>query len=83
MHSGRHCAVERRPDLRLTALLGFDLQQYEQLFSAKLDHFAARLPEEPVTSSGDLRAPLVCQRVYPETENGLNARIAATVRPWA
>ncbi|WP_010539762.1 LLM class flavin-dependent oxidoreductase [Dietzia alimentaria] len=62
-------------------LFGFDLQQYEQLFSEKLDLFAALLPEEAVTWSGDLRAPLVDQRVYPETENGLNAWIAVGGSP--
>ncbi len=62
-------------------LFGFDLQQYEQLFSEKLDLFAALLPEEPVTWSGDLRPPLVDQRVYPETEHGLNAWIAVGGSP--
>lgn len=62
-------------------LFGLDLQQYEQLFSEKLDLFAALLPEEPVTWSGALRPPLVRQRVYPETEGGLRAWIAVGGSP--
>ncbi len=62
-------------------LFGFDLQQYEQLFSEKLDLFAALLPEEPVTWSGELRPPLVDQRVYPPTENGLASWIAVGGSP--
>ena len=62
-------------------LFGLDLQQYEQLFSEKLDLFAALLPEEPVTWSGELRPPLVDQRVYPRTEGGLNAWIAVGGSP--
>ncbi|UVE94119.1 LLM class flavin-dependent oxidoreductase [Dietzia sp. B32] len=62
-------------------LFGFDLQQYEQLFSEKLDLFAALLPEGPVTWSGELRPPLVDQHVYPKTEHGLNAWIAVGGSP--
>ena len=62
-------------------LFGYDLAQYEQLFSEKLDLFAALLPEEPVTWSGELRPPLVDQRVYPETEGGLSAWIAVGGSP--
>ena len=62
-------------------LFGHDLAQYEQLFSEKLDLFAALLPEEPVTWSGELRPPLHEQRVYPETEGGLRAWIAVGGSP--
>lgn len=62
-------------------LFGHDLARYEQLFSEKLDIFAALLPEEPVTWSGELRPPLVDQRVYPETEGGLRAWIAVGGSP--
>ena len=62
-------------------LFGFDLQQYEQLFSEKLDLFAALLPEGPVTWSGELRPPLVDQHVYPKTEHGLGAWIAVGGSP--
>ena len=62
-------------------LFGFDLAQYEQLFSEKLDLFAALLPEGSVTWSGELRPPLVDQHVYPKTENGLGAWIAVGGSP--
>lgn len=62
-------------------LFGFDLQQYEQLFSEKLDLFSALLPEGPVTWSGELRPPLVDQHVYPKTENGLRSWIAVGGSP--
>lgn len=62
-------------------LFGLDLQRYEQLFNDKLDLFSALLPEEPVTWSGELRPPLVNQRVYPETERGLASWIAVGGSP--
>jgi probable LLM family oxidoreductase len=51
-------------------LFGYDLSQYEELFTEKLDLFAALLDEGPVTWSGSLRAPLTHQEVYPKTESG-------------
>jgi probable LLM family oxidoreductase len=51
-------------------LFGYDLSQYEQLFSEKLDLFAALLTEGPVTWSGTLRPGLTDQEVYPKTESG-------------
>ncbi|BDI23351.1 LLM class flavin-dependent oxidoreductase [Herbiconiux sp. L3-i23] len=51
-------------------LFGYSLSQYEELFSEKLDLFAALLREEPVTWEGGFRAPLADQRVYPPTESG-------------
>src|SRR3954452_959049 len=39
-------------------LFGYDLAQYEELFSEKLDLFAALLEEGPVTWSGTLRPAL-------------------------
>src|SRR5690348_14305728 len=51
-------------------LFGFDLLQYDQLFEERLALFAALLKEEPVTWSGQTRAPLRAQRVYPPTESG-------------
>lgn len=62
-------------------LFGFDLSQYEQLFSEKLDLFAALLPEEPVTWSGELRPPLRDQEVFPRTENGLTTWVAVGGSP--
>jgi probable LLM family oxidoreductase len=51
-------------------LFGYDLAQYEELFSEKLDLFAALLKEGPVTWSGTVRPGLVDQEVYPKTESG-------------
>jgi probable LLM family oxidoreductase len=51
-------------------LFGFDLSQYEELFSEKLDLFAALRAEGPVTWQGNLRPPLVDQEVFPKTAAG-------------
>ncbi|BDZ44324.1 LLM class flavin-dependent oxidoreductase [Naasia aerilata] len=51
-------------------LFGYDLSQYEDLFTEKLDLFAALLEEGPVTWSGSLRASLANQEVYPKTDSG-------------
>ena len=72
---GRGSFIESFP------LFGFDLAQYEELFSEKLDLFAALLPEEPVTWSGELRPPLENQEVYPRTENGMTAWVAVGGSP--
>jgi probable LLM family oxidoreductase len=49
-------------------LFGFDLKQYEALFEEKLDLFVALLKQEPVTWQGNLRPPLINQRVFPPLE---------------
>jgi probable LLM family oxidoreductase len=51
-------------------LFGLELDAYEQLFEEKLNLFAELLKEEPVTWTGDTRAGLTNQRVYPPTESG-------------
>ncbi|MFI5954396.1 LLM class flavin-dependent oxidoreductase [Cryptosporangium sp. NPDC051539] len=52
-------------------LFGFDLADYDVLFSEKLDLMAALLAGGgPVTWSGTVRPPLVDQQVYPKTESG-------------
>ncbi|MCW2789401.1 MAG: class flavin-dependent oxidoreductase [Aeromicrobium sp.] len=51
-------------------LFGFDLGQYEELFSEKLDLFAALRSEGPITWEGNLRPPLVGQEVFPKTASG-------------
>src|SRR5271169_4078008 len=51
-------------------LFGYDLDQYEVLFTEKLDLFAALLKQEPVTWRGTTRAPLTAQRVFPTIESG-------------
>src|SRR3954466_12273656 len=51
-------------------LFGFPLDQYEQLFEEKLDLFVELLKQRPVTWSGQTRAALTDQMVYPPTESG-------------
>lgn len=51
-------------------LFGHELSQYEELFTEKLDLFAALLKEGPVTWSGSIRPPLTEQQVFPPTESG-------------
>jgi len=61
---GRGSFIESFP------LFGYALDQYEELFTEKLDLFAALLKQAPVTWSGKTRAALKNQRVYPATESG-------------
>ncbi len=51
-------------------LFGFDLADYESLFSEKLELLAALRGEGPVTWSGTVRSELDEQQVYPKTERG-------------
>jgi probable LLM family oxidoreductase len=51
-------------------LFGFDLQDYQQLFEEKIELFSELLTGEPVTWSGQLRAGLTNQSVYPPIEHG-------------
>lgn len=51
-------------------LFGFALQDYETLFTQKLDLFAALLTNAPVTWSGSIRPPLKEQKVFPPIETG-------------
>ena len=51
-------------------LFGLRLEDYEVLFSEKLDLFAEVLREKPVTWHGTIRPPLDAQTVYPPTESG-------------
>ena len=55
-------------------LFGFDLGDYERLFSEKLDLFARLRSEGRVTWSGSVRGPLDAE-IYPKTERG-------TVSAW-
>src|ERR1051326_3050069 len=52
------------------ALFGYDLAEYERLFSEKLDLMAYLLKEQAVTWEGSVRAALNDQHVYPKTEGG-------------
>jgi alkanesulfonate monooxygenase SsuD/methylene tetrahydromethanopterin reductase-like flavin-dependent oxidoreductase (luciferase family) len=51
-------------------LFGYDLSQYEELFSEKLDLFAELRTEGPITWNGTFRAPLTGQEVFPKTAQG-------------
>lgn len=62
-------------------LFGFDLADYETLFSEKLDLFAALLKEGPVTWQGSIRPPLHEHEVFPPTEGGLRAWIGVGGSP--
>ncbi|BAL90329.1 putative luciferase-like monooxygenase [Actinoplanes missouriensis 431] len=57
-------------------LFGFDLADYDRLFSEKLDLMSHLLTEGPITWSGSVRPPLADQQVYPKTESG---RIRASI----
>jgi probable LLM family oxidoreductase len=61
---GRGSFVEPFP------LFGLDLQDYETLFSEKLDLLAAVLTEKPIAWEGSIRPPLRVDRVQPGTESG-------------
>jgi probable LLM family oxidoreductase len=51
-------------------LFGYDLGDYEELFEEKLDLFVQLLREGEVNWTGNTRAALEHQRVYPTTESG-------------
>lgn len=51
-------------------LFGFDLADYETLFTEKLDLFVHALRQEPITWSGSHRASLTEADVFPKTESG-------------
>ena len=51
-------------------LFGFDLADYQLLFEEKIELFAELLKEQPVTWSGQTRAALRDQPVFPPTESG-------------
>jgi probable LLM family oxidoreductase len=51
-------------------LFGFDLNDYETLFTEKLELFTLALAEKPITWSGTHRSPLVEKDVFPKTESG-------------
>lgn len=61
---GRGSFIESFP------LFGYDLQDYEALFTEKLEIFARLRSEGPVTWKGRTRPPLTDANVYPKTERG-------------
>lgn len=62
--AGRGSFIESFP------LFGYDLSDYNILFEEKLELLVQLLKEAPVTWSGQTRAPLINQNVYPKTERG-------------
>jgi probable LLM family oxidoreductase len=56
-------------------LFGYQLDQYDKLFTEKLDLFVKLLREREVTWRGETRAALTDQRVYPPIEHG-------TLKTW-
>jgi probable LLM family oxidoreductase len=62
-------------------LFGYELSDYETLFEEKLDLFSLLLHEQPVTWSGETRAALARQQVYPGTEQGLRAWVGVGGSP--
>ena len=51
-------------------LFGYELKDYEILFEEKLELLSQLVKEKPVTWSGETRASLTNQEVYPKTERG-------------
>jgi probable LLM family oxidoreductase len=62
-------------------LFGLSLDDYEVLFSEKLDLFAQLLKEEPVTWEGTVRPPVEGIEAFPRTEDGLAAWIGVGGTP--
>ena len=64
-------------------LFGYELADYDELFSEKLDLFTKLRGEGPVTWSGRHRSPLTNQHVYPKTEqpDGVRAWIGVGGSP--
>jgi probable LLM family oxidoreductase len=62
-------------------LFGLALEDYEVLFSEKLDLFVRLLQEGPVTWEGSIRAPLADVEVYPRTTHGLPAWVGVGGTP--
>lgn len=64
-------------------LFGYDLADYESLFTEKLELFGLLRSEGPVTWSGRHRSPLREQEVYPKTEqpDGVRAWIGVGGSP--
>lgn len=61
---GRGSFIESFP------LFGYKLDDYERLFTEKLDLFAEILKQKPVTWEGSVRPPLKDQTIHPPLESG-------------
>jgi probable LLM family oxidoreductase len=62
-------------------LFGLSLDDYEVLFSEKLDLLAKLLEERPVSWEGTTRPPLVDAQAFPRTERGLPAWVGVGGTP--
>jgi len=62
-------------------LFGFNLADYEQLFEERLDLLVELLKEQPVTWSGQTRAALTNQEVFPKTEQPIGLRVGVGGSP--
>ena len=62
-------------------LFGLSLDDYERLFSEKLDLFTRLLAEEPVAWEGTVRPPLESVEVFPRTAAGLPAWVGVGGTP--
>jgi probable LLM family oxidoreductase len=62
-------------------LFGLSLDDYEVLFSEKLELFAKLLREEPVSWEGTIRPPLDGIQAFPRTEQGLVAWVGVGGTP--
>lgn len=72
---GRGSFIESYP------LFGFDLSQYDELFTERLDLLLAIRDQEQVRWQGRTRAPLTGQGVYPRPERRLPVRIGVGGTP--
>ncbi|WP_120006824.1 LLM class flavin-dependent oxidoreductase [Nesterenkonia muleiensis] len=74
---GRGSFIESYP------LFGYDLSDYEKLFEEKVDLFVTLRSEGPVTWTGETRAGLQDQEIFPKTEHphGLPTWIAVGGTP--
>lgn len=71
LSSGRaEVTVGRGSFIESFPLFGYALEDYEVLFSEKLDLLARLLPEQPVRWEGTTRPPLEVDRLMPGTEGG-------------
>jgi len=67
--AGRGSFIESFP------LFGYELGDYAELFEEKLELLVELLREEPVTWSGNMRASLNNQQVYPKTDKPISLRV--------
>ncbi len=69
-HGRAEITVGRGSFIESFPLFGLDLQDYETLFSEKLDLLAAVLTEGPVSWEGSFRPPVSVDGIVPTTESG-------------